>query len=323
MASEADLLIDRRRIRRKLTFWRVAALVIAAIGLVVAGYRSYGDFTGGKSADHIAKIRIDGTIMEDEDLVKRLDEVAESNAVKGVLLSIDSPGGTTAGGEMIFDAIRRVAAKKPIVAQIGTVAASGGYLVACGADYIIARQTSIVGSIGVLVQFPDLTGLMDKLGIKLESIKSSPLKAEPNPFNPTTDEERAVIRNMILDSYNWFVDLVAKSRKMDRAKALELANGAVFTGRQSKELGLVDSLGGEREAVAWLEDQGLPAGLKVIEWKRTPTESGFLSYFGLAKQIGGYLGLSAGDTSLLAAAGADRMLLDGLLSVWHPDQNFK
>jgi protease-4 len=323
MASEADLLIDRRRIRRKLTFWRVSALVIAAIAIIAAGLRGYGDFAGGKSAAHIAKIRIDGTITEDEELVKRLDEVAESSAVKGVMLSIDSPGGTTAGGEMIFDAIRRVAAKKPVVAQIGTIAASGGYMVACAADHIVARQTSIVGSIGVLVQFPDLTGLMDKLGIKLESIKSSPLKAEPNPFNPTTEEEKAVIRNMILDSYNWFVDLVAKSRHMDRAKALELANGAVFTGRQGKENGLVDSLGGEREAVAWLESQKLPADLKVIEWKKASGDAGYLPLLGLARQIGGYLGLNAGDTSLLASAGVERLLLDGLLSVWHPDQNFK
>jgi protease-4 len=323
MASEADLLIDRRRIRRKLTFWRVTALVVAAIAITAAVLRGFGGLADGKSAPHIAKIRVDGTITEDEDLVRRLNEVADSKAVKGVMLSIDSPGGTTAGGEMIFDAIRKVASKKPVVAQIGTIAASGGYLVACGADHIVARQTSIVGSIGVLVQYPDLTGLMDKLGIKLESIKSSPLKAEPNPFNPTTDEERAVIRNMILDSYDWFVDLVAKRRNMDRAKALELANGAVFTGRQGKLKGLVDSLGGEQEAVSWLESQNLPAELKVIEWKRRPAEAGYLSYLGLAKQIGGYLGLNAGDTSLLAEAGAERLLLDGLLSVWHPDQNFK
>lgn len=323
MASEADLLIDRRRIRRKLTFWRAAALVIAAIAILAIGLRGYGDFVGGKAAAHIAKIRIDGTITENEELVKRLDAVAKSDAVMGVLLSIDSPGGTTAGGEMIFDAIRRVAAKKPVVAQVGTIAASGGYMVACAADHIVARKTSIVGSIGVLVQYPDLTGLMDKLGIKLESIKSSPLKAEPNPFNPTTDEERAVIRNMILDSYDWFVDLVAKRRKIDHDQALKLANGAVFTGRQGKQNGLVDSLGGEEEAVNWLESQGLPAGLQVIEWKKQPDEGGYLSYLGLLRHVAGYLGLSSGDASLLASAGAERLLLDGLLSVWHPDQNFK
>lgn len=323
MASEADLLIDRRRIRRKLSFWRAAALVIAAIAIIAVGMRGYGDFIGGKAAAHIAKIRIDGTITENEELVKRLDAVAKASQVKGVLLSIDSPGGTTAGGEMIFDAIRRVAARKPVVAQLGTIAASGGYMVACAADHIVARKTSIVGSIGVLVQYPDLTGLMDKLGIKLESIKSSPLKAEPNPFNPTTDEERAVIRNMILDSYNWFVDLVANRRKMDHDQALKLANGAVFTGRQGMQNGLVDSLGGEREAVQWLESQGVPSGLQVIEWKKQADDNGYLSYLGLLKHVAGYLGLNAAETSLLGASGAERLLLDGLLSVWQPEQNFK
>ena len=128
--------------------------------------------------------------------------------MKGVILSIDSPGGTTAGGEATFEAVRKVAADKPVVAQVGTLAASAGYMIASAADHIVARQSSIVGSIGVLVQFPDVTGLMDKIGVKLEEVKSSPLKAEPSPFNPTTDEERAMIRSMIMDSYEWFVGLV-------------------------------------------------------------------------------------------------------------------
>ena len=151
MAMRADDLIDRRRLRRKLTFWRVAALAIAAIGLASAAAWMLREDFGGTGVDHIAKIRIEGTITEDEDLLERLAKVRESDAVKGVILAIDSPGGTTAGGEAIFDEVRKLAAEKPVVAQVGTLAASAGYMIASASDHIVARQSSIVGSIGVLV----------------------------------------------------------------------------------------------------------------------------------------------------------------------------
>src|SRR5690606_398257 len=138
---------------------------------------------------HIAMVKVEGTITEDEDLLDRLERIRKSPSVKALILNIDSPGGTTVGGEATFDAVRKVAAVKPVVAQVGTLAASAGYMIASAADHIVARQTSIVGSIGVLIQYPDITGLMDKLGVKLEEVKSAPLKAEPSPFNPTTEEE--------------------------------------------------------------------------------------------------------------------------------------
>ena len=214
MVFRADDLIDRRRLRRKLTFWRSAALLVAALAVAGLGYVLFGDDFAPTAANHIAKVRIEGTITEDDELIERLEKIRESSAVKGVILSIDSPGGTTAGGEAIFDEVRRLAADKPVVAQVGTLAASAGYMIASAADHIVARKTSIVGSIGVLVQFPDVTGLMDKLGVKLEEVKSSPLKAEPSPFNPTTEEERAMVRRMILDSYDWFIGIVAERRPL-------------------------------------------------------------------------------------------------------------
>ncbi len=222
MAIRADDIIDRRRLRRKLTFWRIAALVVAALAIGAASSWLYGEEFGGNATNHIAKVKIEGTITEDEDLLERLERRSASRRrSKGVILSIDSPGGTTAGGEAIFDEVRLLAQKKPVVAQVGTLAASAGYMIASATDHIVARKSSIVGSIGVLVQFPDLTGLMDKVGIKLEEVKSSPLKAEPSPFNPTTEEERAMIRSMILDSYDWFVGIVAERRPLSRAEVAD------------------------------------------------------------------------------------------------------
>ncbi|RUM96528.1 signal peptide peptidase SppA [Pseudaminobacter arsenicus] len=318
MVSRADDLIDRRNLRRKLTFWRIAAIVIAAIGIAAASAWIYGDEFGGTAAAHIAKVKIEGTITEDEELIERLDKIGESTSVKGVILSIDSPGGTTAGGEAIFEAVRKLAAQKPVVAQVGTLAASAGYMIATASDHIVARKSSIVGSIGVLVQFPDITGLMDKLGVKLEEIKSSPLKAEPSPFNPTNDEERAMIRSMILDSYDWFVGLVEERRPLSREEALALADGSVFTGRQALEKKLVDGLGGEAEAVKWLSGKGVAAGLKVVEWEAKGSGSGLFFGSSLLQAVARMLGVPDRGAELLREIGAERLFLDGLVSLWHP-----
>jgi protease-4 len=318
MSYRADDLIDRRRLRRKLTFWRIAALVIAALAIVAGFAWIYGDEFGGTAIDHIAKVKIEGTITEDQDLLDLLEDVRKAASVKGVILSIDSPGGTTAGGEAIFDAVRQLAAEKPVVAQVGTLAASAGYMIASASDHIVARKSSIVGSIGVLVQFPDLTGLMDKVGVKLEEIKSSPLKAEPSPFNPTTEEERAMMRAMLLDSYDWFVGLVDERRPLTRPEVQALADGSVFTGRQALDRKLVDSLGGEREAADWLATKGVQPDLRVIEWE--PDDESSVLFLGnsLAEMAGRVLGLPSQGGEFIREIGADRLFLDGLVSVWHP-----
>ncbi len=215
--------------------------------------------------------------------------------------------------------MRKIAAEKPVVAQVGTLAASAGYMIASASDHIVARKSSIVGSIGVLVQFPDLTGLMDKLGVKLEEIKSSPLKAEPNPFNPTTDEERAMMRNMILDSYDWFVGIVAERRSMSKAEATALADGSVWTGRQALANKLIDEVGGEDQAIAWLGTKGVDAKLEVIEWKPARTGS-FLLPNSIAQALGHALGMGDVSSELLKEIGADRLFLDGMLSLWQAEK---
>jgi protease-4 len=320
MATRADDLIDRRRLRRKLTFWRVTALAVAAVGLVSAAAWMLREDFGGTAANHIAKVRIEGTITEDEDLLEMMKKIRESASVKGVILSIDSPGGTTAGGEAVFDEVRKLAAEKPVVAQIGTLAASAGYMIASATDHIVARKSSIVGSIGVLVQFPDITGLMEKVGVKLEEVKSAPLKAEPSPFNPTTDAERAMVRSMILDSYDWFVGLVDERRPLNRSEAAALADGSIFTGRQALQNKLVDELGGEGEAIGWLATKGVDGKLKVIEWE-TDDGSSFLFSKALAGAVGRLVGLPDHGASLLKELGGERLFLDGLLSVWQPEKS--
>jgi protease-4 len=319
MTLRADEMIDRRRLRRKLTFWRVAAVVIAAVAVLAAVRLMIGSELSGRGANHIAKVKIEGTITEDDELLERLAAIRDADSVKGVILSIDSPGGTTAGGEAIFEEVRLIAARKPVVAQVGTLAASAGYMIASATDHIVARQSSIVGSIGVLIQFPDVTGLMDKIGVKLEEIKSSPLKAEPSPFNPTTEPERAMIRSLIMDSYDWFVGLVEERRPLTRAQVLALADGSIFTGRQALQNKLVDELGGEREAKAWLAGKGVEAELAVVEWKKAQSPASLFLGSSLIDGLATMLGLGRGHADLLRELGAERLFLDGLVSVWQPD----
>jgi protease IV len=317
MPTRADDLIDRRRLRRKLTFWRVATLVIAGAAIVWSANWAMGSRTGVVAANHIAQLRIEGTITEDSELLERIRRIKESSTAQGVIVTISSPGGTTAGGEAIYEALRDLASEKPVVAQVGTLAASAGYMIASATDHIVARQSSIVGSIGVLVQFPDVTGLMENLGVKVEGVKSSPLKAEPSPFTPTTEEERAMLRALVMDSYDWFVGLVQERRGMSRQEVLNVADGSIYTGRQALELGLVDTLGGEEKAIEWLAGREIDPDLPVVEWKARASSSIF-NPFSTGAFIGRALGLEDLAPELMRRTGADRMFLDGLLSVWHP-----
>ncbi|MBB3235581.1 protease-4 [Phyllobacterium endophyticum] len=321
MANTADAIIDRRRLRRKLTFWRVLAFAILAVAMFGLYFFNTGsDGLSSKSAPHIAKVRVEGTIFENDELLKRLKDVEDSDAVKGVILSVDSPGGTTAGGEAIYEAVRKLAMKKPVVSQVGTLAASAGYMIASASDHIVARQSSIIGSIGVLFQYPDISQLLGKLGVKVETIKSSPLKAEPNFFNPASEEAKAMIHRMIIDSYDWFVGLVQERRKFTHEQALALADGSVFTGRQAVANKLIDELGGEEKALGWLKTKGVDDKLPVLEWK--PVEKSSLGMFfshSAVKMLAKYLGIPEESAGILRELTGDRMFLDGLVSVWHVD----
>ena len=310
--SFADYIVDRRRLRRQVTLWRAIAAVVILLVIIGAGLR----FAGlGAYRPHIARIAISGVITGDEATLKMLRDVAESPA-SAVVLRIDSPGGTTEGSEALYEEIRRVAARKPVVAVVGTMAASGAYIAAIGADRIFVRGNSIVGSIGVLLQFPNVSELMDKVGVKLESIKSSPLKAAPNGFEPTSDAARDAMAALIADSFAWFKDLVRERRAMTDEELARVDDGRVFTGRQGVPLKLVDALGGEREAIAWLESEKHVAhGLPVRDWKPQPTALGW-KLTSMAAAVAEFAGQSDLAAILRNSTLFGEGSVDGLMSVW-------
>src|SRR5215831_5535932 len=209
MSLDADLIVDRRRMRRKLTFWRVATFVLIVLGIAGAAVFSANRNNYGFGVrPYIARLTISGLIRGDQNRTEQLDRLARSTVARAVILHVDSPGGTTAGSEQLFNALGRLREKKPLVVVVDSLAASGGYITALASDHIVAQQTSLVGSIGVLFQYPNVADLLDKLGVKVESVKSTPLKAAPDGFEPTSPEAKAALDSIIQDSYSWFKGIV-------------------------------------------------------------------------------------------------------------------
>jgi protease-4 len=299
MALDVDRYFDRRRLTRALRFWRIAAIV-AAVAFVAALAARFHALPGAS----VALLEVHGIIFDDTDRIEALDDVADDDQVKALIVHIDSPGGTVVGGENLYLALRRVAEKKPVVAVMAELATSAGYMVALGTDHLVARQGTVTGSVGVLMQTTEITGLLDKLGITAETIKSAPLKATPNPLEKLTPEGRAAAEDIIQDMYGMFVDMVTERRGMDRDRALKLADGRVYTGRQAIANGLVDEIGGEREARAWLKgtrniDDRLPITEVEIRQRQSFLEGILDDLFG-------------------KALFSERLRLDGLISLWHP-----
>lgn len=322
MSYESDLIVDRRRIRRKLTFWRVmatlaAVVLVATVGILLSPVGRGAMTTTGS----ISRIQIDGLIRSDNERVEALERLEKSSAA-AVIVHINSPGGTTAGSEQLYDALMRLKAKKPMVVVVEGLAASGGYIAALASDHIVAQQSSLVGSIGVLFQFPNFSELLKTVGVKVEEIKSSPLKAAPNGFEPTSPEAREAINSLVKDSYAWFRGLVQTRRAMDDAQLEKVADGRVFTGRQAVELKLIDAIGDEKTAVAWLEsEKKVKTGLPVRDYKLAP-KFGDLTFLKSAAFVTlDAVGLRS-VANAVAGSGmidaAQRMSLDGMLALWRP-----
>ena len=234
---DPDAILDRRRLKRRLIFWRVFA-ALAVMALMAVGIGKF--VTRGDS--HIARLSIDGFIAEDRERGDAIDKLVVEDDVAAVIVRINSPGGTTTGSEQIYYGLRRIAAQKPVVAVIGTIGTSGGYIVAIGADHIIARETSLTGSIGVLFQTAEFTGLLNKLGIKPLTFKSTPLKGQPSPIEPPTDEVQRALAELVADSFDWFSSLVQQRRKLGETALKAATDGRVFSGRQAVKLNLVDAM---------------------------------------------------------------------------------
>ena len=301
MALDADYLIDRRRLKRRLSFWRglgILAVLLAAL----AAFGRFSDIGGG---DYIARHAVQGLIVEDVRRNRALAGIAEDDSARALIVRIDSPGGTVVGGESLYRSLRAVADRKPVVAVLGGLATSAGYMAAIGADRVVARRSTITGSIGVVMHTTEISGLLDKLGIGAETIRSGPLKAMPSGFEKLTDDGREVLQELIADSHRMFLDLVAERRGLEGAGLARVADGRVLTGRQAMDADLIDAIGGETDAVAWLEaEKGVAAGLPVRDVGKPDRFARLLDR-----------AASLGERTIFS----ERLTLDGLVSVWHAE----
>lgn len=306
MSQDVDDLIERRRLRRSLVVWRVSAIAILTV-LAVVGLSKFdnGPSSVMGGSDHVARIFVEGLIIQDRWRDDLLADLKDDDQVQAVVVRIDSPGGTVVGGEELYLGLKSLSDAKPVVAVMGSTATSAAYMAALGTSYVIAREGSVTGSIGVIMQTADVTGLMEKLGIKPEIIKSGPLKAQPNPMEPMSPEAREATREVILDMFDMFKAMVSANRDLSPEQVQTLADGRIFTGRQALKIGLIDAIGGEKEARDWLETaHSIKAAMPASDAKPDYPKEDWIS------QILGMTG---------KALFSERLKLDGLLSVWHPN----
>ena len=302
----AHLIPANSKLRKSRGWWRVLFFVALAIAILAVAGRFA--LERGGPGDRIARITVGGTILTDRDRLKTLEDIGDDAGVKAVIVAINSPGGTTAGGEELYEALGVLRAKKPVVAVISELGASAAYMTAIGTDRIFARRLSIVGSIGVLYQHVNAGKLLDTVGLDFDKVQTGPLKAEPDFDEPLAGPARDSLQNLVNDSFEWFVDIVAERRAIPRPETLALSDGRIITGRQALDLKLIDAIGGEAEAIAWLEaERDIVADLPVVDYYPKPEEG----FAGITR----WLGKSAAEMVRSGVDGA--MSLDGLVSLWH------
>jgi protease-4 len=301
MALEVDALIDRRRLKRRLAFWRI----LAVIALVAAALIAMPHRTRFAGSARIARYAITGIIGDGQEQIEDLNKLKDDPSVKAVLLHLDTPGGAVSGGEGIHAAVEKLAAAKPVVAVMDGTAASAGYMIAVATPHIVARDSTLTGSIGVILELGDISGLLDKLGIKSDPLVSGPLKGQPSFTQPLSPAGHDYLQALVIDLYDQFVGLVASGRHMDPARVRQLADGRAYTGRQAHALGLVDEIGGEDQAIAWLQTQRhIQLGLPV----RDVEKGTFLQQ--MAK--------SSLETLVFSAMHSLRV--DGVYALWQPSR---
>lgn len=206
---------------------------------------------GWRSGDRIALIRIEGVIADSKEAVEELRRYRDDDSIKAILLRIDSPGGAVVPSQEIYDEVKRIrtAGKKKIVTSMGTVAASGGYYIAAASEKIIANPGTLTGSIGVIMELVNVEGLLQKIGVEGVVIKSGENKDVGSPFRKMTEKERALLQHVMDDVHAQFIEAVAEGRSLKVETVRTFADGRIFTGRQAKEIGLVDELGTLQDAI--------------------------------------------------------------------------
>jgi protease-4 len=230
-------------------FFILVVICVVFFALVFAISYFGEEFSFGFGGDRIAVMKIEGTIVESESVIEKIIKFRKNKNVKALILRINSPGGIVAPPQEIYEEVKKTCKEKKVIVSVESVAASGGYYIACAADTIIANPGTLVGSIGVMIPLENIGELLQKIGVSSAVIKSGKYKDIGSMTRPMTKDEEAVLQELIDDTYNQFVDVVAEGRGLTREQVLQIADGRVFTGAQALQLGLVDELGNLQDAI--------------------------------------------------------------------------
>ena len=263
MSIEAEFFEQAKKRARRNGF--LFALFLIALALITVMILS-SVFEYDKKSPHIARIKIEGPIFDDYGLNRLIYKLASDQNVKAVIVHINSPGGSVVGAESTFMALSQLSEEKPSAAVLGETATSGGYLIAVATDQIFSRFNTLTGSIGVVLQYPDLSKLLKNIGIDIKTLRSSDLKASINYFEKPTTKAIEEHKQVIDETFLWFKELVAQKRNLTDINLEKVSQGGIFTGRKAKELGLVDLIGGEREAVKYLEERINIKAIPLVDW---------------------------------------------------------
>ncbi|MBX2806134.1 MAG: signal peptide peptidase SppA [Hyphomicrobiales bacterium] len=323
MTLEADSLAERRRLKRRVRFWRIGAILLA-VTAIIFGFATYNrDFVAQLGINpHVARISIEGFIGDDKQQLNLLSSLAENENVTGVIVHINSPGGTTAGAEALYAELRKLDEKKPVVAVFGTAATSAAYLAGVAADHIIARGNTITGSVGVILQWAEVSELLKSWGINMREVRSGDLKAVPSPFTPPDPASQALIQELVRESREWFVGLVAERRNLSPNELVPVRTGKIYSGRQALEAGLIDQIGGEDDALAWLQaERGVAEDIMIIEWKADDSSESSVLMKSVIRFAASAFGIPADRIALLLGDSHSLNQLDGLVSLWHPSRH--
>ena len=258
-------------------------------------------FLSKSNNSFIAKLSIDGVIYERDDILKTFDDLFENEKAKGVLITVNSPGGTFVSSKEIFDSIINISDKIPTAVYMKEMATSGGYLVSLGADKIFSNYGTITGSIGVILQTADVSKLLDKLGINPIVVKSGNLKSVPNPFEEASDQQIEFVSEIISQMQDEFINIVKDRRKSSYDVLNLISDGRILTGRQAKELDLIDEIGTEKDAINWLKEQaGIDVDVPVVDFS---SQDNFLNLLNI-----GFIKNKINNINLNP--------LNGLLAIW-------
>lgn len=264
----SDLLLERQKMKRRLMLWRSIAVGLFVLSIIGGSAKLITKRLGNHDA-HLVKLKIEGVIGNDvSKQVELIQNALNDQSVKGMILYVNSPGGAVTGGEQLHDAVLKFSKKKPVVVTMGGVAASAGYMISVPAKRIFALNSTLTGSIGVIMVSPDFSGFLDKVGVSVDQIVSGPLKGQPSMVKPLSPAGQKMLQGLIANFYDQFANMVAEGRHMDIARVKELGDGRPYSGQQAVKLGLIDQIGNEDDAKQWMiKTYHLSSNVKVVVLK--------------------------------------------------------